>query len=200
MPDNTLIYQTNIHLRNGDHDSFMDVYNQYAKMLYHFLKKYIQDPHTVDDMVHDTFFNLWRSRERIELTRPIQNYLFRIARNVVYDELKKQIRQSDAMLTLKYEGELKATAYSVDNAILENEYDAIYDLAINRLPPQRKKIFRMHREEGLSHKEIAEFLDISPNTVKEHMSLAMKSIKDYIAKDHDMILKLWIVYILIGRS
>ena len=71
--------------------------------------------------------------------------------------------------------------------VVEGELDEIYGLAIDKLPSQRKRIFRMCREQGLSHKEIAQHLNISPNTVKEHMSLAMRTIKEYLAKDHDLI-------------
>ena len=83
----------------------------------------------------------------------------------------------------------------VERSLLDKEYATIYNLAVEILPPQRKRIFRMSREEGLSYKEIAGNLEISTQTVKEHMSLAMKTIKDYIAKEHDILLKITLLWL-----
>jgi len=190
MSITTEVYWINIRLRDGDHKAFLEIYNRHSKTLYHFARKFIQDTDVIDDIIHDSFLNLWNARHRIKGEYPIESYLFRIVRNLVFKHLKSQLRSAEAMVELKYFEEERSVARSAEQAVIEEEYEDIYELAIDRLPPQRKKIFMMCREEGLSHKEIAQFLNISPNTVKEHMSLAMKTIQDYIAKDHGVILSL----------
>ena len=190
MSITTEVYWINIRLRDGDHKAFLEIYNRHSKTLYHFARKFIQDTDVIDDIIHDSFLNLWNARHRIKGEYPIESYLFRIVRNLVFKHLKSQLRSTEAMVELKYFEEERSVARSAEQAVIEEEYEDIYELAIDRLPPQRKKIFMMCREEGLSHKEIAQFLNISPNTVKEHMSLAMKTIQDYIAKDHGVILSL----------
>jgi len=179
----------NSRLKNSDHDAFVFIYNSLAKELYYFVKKYIKDEAICDDIIHDSFLNLWNARERIQTTHPIRHYLFRITRNLVYKEIKKQISASILLTVDVVEHEKIEGGECVERTILDKEYANIYNLAINTLPPQRKRIFRMSREEGLTYKEIAGNLEISTQTVKEHMSLAMKSIKDYIAKEHDILLK-----------
>src|SRR5690606_1567472 len=196
MSITTEVYWINIRLRDGDHKAFLEIYNRHSKTLYHFARKFIQDTDVIDDIIHDSFLNLWNARHRIKSEYPIENYLFRIVRNLVFKHLKSQLRSAEAMVELKYFEEERLVARSAEQAVIEEEYEDIYELAIDRLPPQRKKIFMMCREEGLSHKEIAQFLNISPNTVKEHMSLAMKTIQDYIAKDHGVILSLLFVLLL----
>ncbi|MBE8721489.1 RNA polymerase sigma-70 factor [Sphingobacterium pedocola] len=196
MSENEEVYWINIRVREGDHQAFLEIYNRFNKTLYHFVKKFIQDTDVIDDTIHDAFLNLWNARHRIEGNHPIEGYLFRITRNLIFKQLKSQLKSAEAMVELRYFEEKRAVQQSVEQLVIHEEYEGIYELAIDRLPPQRKKIFIMSREKGLSYKEIAQFLEISPNTVKEHMSLAMKSIRDYIAKDHDVILKLLIFFLL----
>ncbi|SDD25403.1 RNA polymerase sigma factor [Niabella drilacis] len=191
-----LIYQINVRLRNGDHEAFLEIYERHSALLYNFVRKYIQDQDTVADMVHDTFYNLWRSRERVKAEYPIKNYLYRIARNVVFKELEKQVKTADALANLQRQETLRVATTPVDH--LGGAYRTLYEQALAQLPPQRKRIFQLCREEGLSHKEIARFLEISPNTVKEHMSLAMKSMKDYLAREHDIVMRLIILYVCFG--
>jgi len=188
MSMSTEVYWVNIRLRDGEHKAFLEIYNRFGKSLYHFIKKFIQDSDIADDIVHDSFLNLWNARDRVKGTHPIESYLFRIARNLVFKQLNSQLKSADALIELKYFEEKRSVECSVEQSVIGREYEGIYELAVDQLPPQRKKIFIMSREEGLSHKEIAQCLDISPNTVKEHMSLAMKSIRDYIAKDHGVVL------------
>lgn len=190
--------ELNIRLREGDHEAFYEVYGRFNKSLYHFSRKFIQDEDLIEDIIHDAFLNLWNARERINDAYRIESYLFRITRNLIYKHLRAMLRAAELVSELSYVGECKALQASPEHAVLTNEYDNIYELAVERLPPQRKRIFVLSREKGLSHKEIAQFLQISPNTVKEHMSLAIKSIRDYIAKEHDVILNILLFLFVLG--
>ena len=180
----------NLRLKNGESDAFEVIYNRYVKELYYFTNRYIQDSSLCDDIIHDSFLSLWNARERIRNSHPVKNYLFRITRNLIFKELKNQVNTSQIFKGVdSYETLEVKSGNSVEDSFADKEYSYIYNLAVDTLPPQRQRIFRMSREEGLNYKEIAGNLEISTNTVKEHMSLAMKSIKDYIAKEHDIILK-----------
>jgi len=195
LKTNKVQQEINIRLRSGDHQAFVEIYDANAKVLYHFVKKYIQNNAVIDDIIHDSFLLLWKSRDRIKVAHPVSHYLFRITRNQVFKELKKQIRTAEVFpLSTTPLFDEACKSYTAEESLIDKEYDSIYELAINRLPPQRKRIFKMSREEGLSYKEIAGDLEISSQTVKEHMSLAMKSIKDYIAKEHHILLKSVVLY------
>lgn len=190
------IILVNVNLRKGDHDSFVEVYNLYNKELYHFIKKFIWDSDQINDILNEVFLNLWKYRERINVTLPLRHYLYKIARNMVYKVLKKELKLMGLLEDIRWMKEKEIQPSSIENKLHEDELNIIYDLAVNQLPPQRKRIFKMSREEGLSYKEIGEYLNISPNTVKEHMSLAMKTMQDYIAKDHGIVLSTLICLLL----
>lgn len=182
-------------LKEGDHKAFMQLYDHYVDGLFNFIKKYISDDEVAEDIIHDSFYNLWKYRHNIKQDRSIHGYLYRIVRNEVYKAIRAQIQQK-SMLSLYTEKKRRIVEGSAHEWVVERELDEIYGLAVDTLPPQRKRIFRMCREEGLSHKEIAQHLNISPNTVKEHMSLAMRTIKEYLAKDHDVIFVVLILFLL----
>lgn len=182
-------------LKEGDHKAFMQLYDHYVDGLFNFIKKYISDDEVAEDIIHDSFYNLWKYRHNIKQDRSIHGYLYRIVRNEVYKAIRAQIQQK-SMLSLYTEKKRGVVEGSAHEWVVERELDEIYGLAVDTLPPQRKRIFRMCREEGLSHKEIAQHLNISPNTVKEHMSLAMRTIKEYLAKDHDVIFVVLILSLL----
>ncbi|MVZ60795.1 RNA polymerase sigma-70 factor [Sphingobacterium humi] len=193
--ENNILINLNIRLKNGDHDAFVLLYTSNSNELYHFVNKYIKDSSICDDIIHDTFLNLWNARTRISPEHPIKHYLFRICRNLIYKEIKKQVNTALLFNTQLAESlEVQGTE-CVERSLLDKEYATIYNLAVDILPPQRKRIFMMSREEGLSYKEIAGNLEISTQTVKEHMSLAMKTIKDYIAKEHDILLKITLLWL-----
>ncbi|MGJ1234552.1 MULTISPECIES: RNA polymerase sigma factor [Sphingobacterium] len=198
MSDTKEIFLLNVRLKEGDHNAFMEVYEKYNRGIYHFIKKFIQDTDTIDDIIHDAFLNLWKYRSNIKNNLSLQAYLYRISRNIIFKHLKEKIRSAEAILETSSDNQSFDNSPSADYSLESSEYDKIYELAIGQLPPQRKRIFLMSREEGLSYKEIADHLKISPNTVKEHMSLAMKTIREYIAKDHGIIYALLFLYTL-GR-
>jgi RNA polymerase sigma-70 factor (ECF subfamily) len=74
---------------------------------------------------------------------------------------------------------------TVDADLLSKQYEMVLQGAVRNLPPQRRNIFTLCRQEGRKYEEVAEMLQISRNTVKEHMVLAVRSIRDYVAKNTD---------------
>ena len=190
------IFLINNRLKYSDHGAFLEIYDGYSKSLYHFVKKFIYDTGAVDDIVHDTFLKLWNAREGIKPHFPIQNYLYKIARNLVYKRLKERMVFLEMQSELVYMEQKGNFQCSAEETYIDAEYRHIYESAVEQLPAQRKRIFKMSRQEGLSHREIAQHLNISINTVKEHMSLAMRSVKEYIAKEHDILLKVLVLYLL----
>ncbi|MDD4417157.1 MAG: sigma-70 family RNA polymerase sigma factor, partial [Proteiniphilum sp.] len=79
--------------------------------------------------------------------------------------------------------------------ILYNELNEIIEKAINRLTPRQKEIFRMSREEFMSHREIAQKLNLSIYTVQEHTTQALKSIRGFLAKYPESLADLFLILV-----
>jgi RNA polymerase sigma-70 factor (family 1) len=171
-------------LQQGSAEAFIQLYNHYHPALYSFVIKFIKVPELAEDILQEIFLKLWKIRERVNPELSFQAYLYRISRNLVYDRLK-QIA-ADKELCLRVIMEFQFTIEDTENKARWSQYQSLLKSAISQLPPQRQKIFKLCREEGKTYKDVSHELNISPNTVKEHMVLAVKSIKDYFYRYGDI--------------
>jgi RNA polymerase sigma-70 factor (ECF subfamily) len=140
---------------------------------------FIKDENMASDMAQDIFFKVWTNRESISKVVSFKNYLFRMAKNMVYDYF-----EHDAIKE-KYDHkqqEQKENFYSdmIEEDIYAKELSLLIDINIERMPFQRKRIFIMSRKEGLSNDEIAEQLKISKRTVENHITQALSDLRKII--------------------
>ena len=91
----------------------------------------------------------------------------------------------DESLRVEVMQQLTQSVADADLKVLWQQYESILHTAINNLSPQRQKVFRLCREEGKTYDQVANELGISRNTVKEHMVLAMKLIKEHFEQYGD---------------
>jgi RNA polymerase sigma-70 factor (ECF subfamily) len=178
-------------LQQGDTGAYITLYDQYYPSLYTYILHFINIPELAEDALQEVFIKIWEIRERINPELSFSGYLYRITRNHVFKLLKKI--SADAALRLQVMQELQQQTEDADTALLWKQYESLLHQAIAQLPPQRQKVFRLCREESKSYEEVAVELGISRNTVKEHMVLAMKSIKFFFYTNTDGILPLLLV-------
>ena len=154
----------------GNVEAFEHLFFQYQPRLGNFLTN-IHVPKTIDsDMAQDLFLSLWKDREKLKNVRSFSSYLFQMARFTVYDYFDRLI------VSEKYTNEYlqdACQAESEEEALFVRELQSIINRTVERMSPQRSKIYRMSREEGLSNDEIAKRLDISKRTVENHLTAAL---------------------------
>ncbi|SEW36471.1 RNA polymerase sigma factor [Chitinophaga arvensicola] len=173
-------------LQQGDTEAYITLYNQYYPSLYTYILHFIHVPELAEDALQEVFVKIWEVRERIRPELSFSGYLYRITRNHVFKLLKKIT--ADEALRLQVMQGLQQQTEDADTQLLWKQYESLLHEAIAQLPPQRQKVFRLCREESKSYEEVAIELGISRNTVKEHMVLAMKSIKFFFYTNTDGIL------------
>ncbi|MGF6847022.1 RNA polymerase sigma-70 factor (family 1) [Chitinophaga sp. W3I9] len=178
-------------LQQGDTEAYITLYDQYYPSLYTYILHFINIPELAEDALQEVFIKIWEIRERINPELSFSGYLYRITRNHVFKLMKKI--SADAALRLQVMQELQHQTEDADTRLLWKQYESLLHKAIAQLPPQRQKVFRLCREESKSYEEVAVELGISRNTVKEHMVLAMKSIKFFFYTNTDGILPLLLV-------
>lgn len=175
-------------LQQGDAEAYITLYNQYYPSLYTYILHFVNVPEFAEDALQEVFIKIWEIKERINPELCFSGYLYRITRNHVFKLLKKIT--ADEALRLQVMQQLQQQTEDADTQLLWKQYEALLHEAIRQLPPQRQKVFRLCREESKSYEEVAIELGISRNTVKEHMVLAMKSIKFFFYTNTDGILPL----------
>lgn len=175
-------------LKNGDNTAYKEIYNRYHSRLYYYVLKFLKDPDLAEDVIHDVFLKLWEVREQINPDLFILGYLYRISRNMVYKMIKKIATEED--LRSKIISLVDEAQSLTESKVQWDEYATLLEGAVNQLSPQCRRVFKLCREEGKTYDQTAALLGISKHTVKEHMMLAMKSIKQYFFNHADIVFTL----------
>jgi RNA polymerase sigma-70 factor (ECF subfamily) len=168
-----------LQVAEGDERAFETLFNAFLPKLYPFIIKFIKSELATQEILQETFIRVWLSRDKLsEIDNP-GGWLYKVASNECYSYLRKSI------LNNKFSNPLIAEPEPV-NATHESfalkELNRLIGEAINKLPAQRKKIYRLSRDEGKSIPEIASILNISPNTVKNALVASLKFIREYLIK------------------
>lgn len=157
-------------IANGNVDAFERLFFLYQPRLVNFLVGLTHDKEASRDMAQDLFLSLWQDRKKLKDVRQFSSYLFQMARFTVYDYFDR------LTVSEKYINEyLQTTSHgdSEEEALFVRELQRIINRTVEQMSPQRSKIYRMSREEGLSNDEIAIRLGISKRTVENHLTAAL---------------------------
>ena len=149
-------------LKLGDKQAFKGIYMKYHDRIYNFSLKLIADENEAQDIVQMVFIALWNQRECIDINKPVESYIYALARYTVYHAFRKRLYQKAAMENLIEEPQ---HADEIIDEIAFKELGSYLEELIEKLPPKRREIFKLNRTEGLTYKEIAARLNISENTV-----------------------------------
>lgn len=163
-------------LGQGDHHAFDILFIQYHPKVKLFLMGFVKDEELVRDMAQDIFFKVWTNREAISRVDSFKNYLFRMAKNMIYDYYEHSLVK-EKYKDKQYEQNKHVYADILEEEIFVRELSLIIDIAIEKMPPQRKLIFTKSRKEGLSNEEIAAQLNISKRTVENHITQALNDLR-----------------------
>ncbi len=161
-------------LSEGDSKAFEMLFLRYQPRLVAFFAGFIHDDEVSRDMAQDLFFSLWINRERLSAVRSFSSYLYRMARNALYNYY------DHSLVCEKYDAEQLFCPLVVENMeelLFARELQTLINLKVEQMPPQRRQIFRMSRVDGLSNEEIAVNLNISKRTVENHLTAALSDLR-----------------------
>ncbi|MEI2273781.1 RNA polymerase sigma-70 factor [Sphingobacterium sp. ML3W] len=164
----------------GEERALQHLMHRFWQPLFKTASVTMQDPEICQELVQNVFINIWRNREKINLRYSIKTYLFGCIRYEVFRNVKKKMDYVE----LK---DLDEDYVDSFNPLLKLEYSELLDYLdqmINQLPDKCKEIFYLSRMEQLSHKEIAEKLNISVKTVENQISIALKRLKQGMQNMH----------------
>ena len=185
MPDkNSHTERELLHLAAfGNEAAFIEIFNSYKDKLYSFLLRITKSEEQSLDFVQDVFMKLWINRAHLFSIDNFSAYIFRAAQNRALNSFKRSMTEC-CML------KKNAAALMVDDSILANlEYKLLQkklNEVVKKLPPQQSLVYRLSREQGLKHEEIAQQLNLSTSTVKNHMVQALKTIKAFLRNDTEL--------------
>ncbi len=162
-------------MKSDDQAAFTEIFDRYNGPLYIHAFKRLQDREECRDLVQELLATLWLKREALTFTTTLSGYLFMAVRNRIFNLLSKKKLNKEyitAIQHLETEGH-----FSTDHLVRLNQLTAIIDQEIAALPPRTREIFELSRKGFLSHKEIAEQLNLSEQTVKTTVNNALKILR-----------------------
>jgi RNA polymerase sigma-70 factor (ECF subfamily) len=171
-------------IADGSEPAFRMFYDLYWEKLYNYLMRIIKSPEIAEEIVIDIFLKLWTGRELLQDIRHLDNFLRKVAYNKAMDFFKIASRDTQLKRVIAHKMAAEEPT-GADYRLLDKESQNILQQAIRQLSPQRGLIFRLSREEGLTHDEIAQQLNLSRNTVRNSIAEALKTIRHYL-KDNDI--------------
>ena len=182
-------------LQKGDQIAFKQIFNRYQDKLLFYTFAIVKSKGAAKDIVQETFIKLWTNREKLDPDRSLSGFLHTIARNMALNYLKRA--GYDQKLRERIWEKIQEIQQRVETEemLFGRESSELVQQAIRQLPPRRKQIFKLSREKGLTHQEIASQLDISPNTVKNQIVSALKEIRTYLKRHTDIALT-WVIVLM----
>jgi len=165
-------------LKEDSEYAFQLIYDCNRNRIYKTAVWYLKSPILAQEVVQDVFLKLWFERNDFKINTSIEGWLFTVAKNNILNRLKKISNEWKALNILPLLR--NDVSNNTENSIQDSEYTSILNAAVKSLPTQQRKVFQMARQEQLSYSEIGKALELSPLTVKTHMSRALTHIKAYL--------------------
>ena len=168
-------------LRGGSQFAFERLFANYSQKLYRFSLSYLKSETEAEEIVQDVFLKLWENRHHLKSETSFQSYLFTIAFNAIRKHFNRKSRDE------KYAADILEFLASENTSIETNpDYELLaakLEQLIGQMPDRRKEIFMKRKKEGMSVREIAMAMDISPKTVENQITEAMHFLKKEFEKD-----------------
>lgn len=167
-------------LRTGDECCFESVYKTFFRGLCSFSSQYVS-LEEAKEIVQETMLWLWENRISLIPELSLKSLLFTIVKNKALNRVTQNATKSKVYQTIekKYQQQ-----FNDPDFYLQKELMSLFNEALNKLPEEFRKAFEMNRFEKLTHKEIAEQLHVSPQTVNYRIGQALKilrkELKDYL--------------------
>ncbi len=158
-------------------DGFKKLYKETYGPLVNYAYSKTKDWELSKEIVQNTFVRFWNKRNDINIRTSVKNYLFSMVRNGIIDYYRKEKNTVE----IEEIQNNKHISIEQDEISIQNEYKFKYGLkkAIGALKEKRRRIFELSKFEGLTYKEIADYLNISERTVEDNIAKAFKEIRNY---------------------
>jgi len=177
-------------LRNGDESALTELYNKFWQSLFVSSYNVLKDKELCEDIIQDIFMNIWHNREKLEINISLKGYMYACARYQVFNQFKKN---KDKIHVELFEDLDKRFQYSTpETQLMHDELLDQINSIVQALPEKCQLVYKLSREEQLSHKEIAERLDISTKTVENHITKALHVIRLSMGTSASMAMVLWL--------
>lgn len=162
-------------LSRGDEKAFDAIFMDYFPKLKSFIRSFIGVEEDAENISQDVFMDLWIRHKSLTKVENLNAYIYTMAKNAVYHAIQDTLKRATHSLPDNEVG--TAEPASAEDELYLQDLEEIIRKEVDKMPEQRKRIFKMSRFDGLSNEEIAIHLKISKRTVETHISAALCDLK-----------------------
>ena len=168
-------------IKEGNKSAYERLFKEYAPKIYHFSLSYLHNVADSEELVQDVFLKIWEKREMLDQSGNLKAFIYKVAINTIYDF----IRRKNVEYAFKDYVEAHADNSSTNtwHEVIYNEMQGQLNNLIEQFPEQRKKIFKMSKQEGLTNDEIAKELNLSKRTVENQLYRAIAFLKENLKNE-----------------
>jgi len=163
-------------IRNDDDQAFTLLYRRYWKDLFITASRALRGKEEAADVLQDVFLSIWNRRHELEIQGSLAAYLQTSVRYKVIHYIEKNITRRD-YLSLLTDTAVHTLEPGSDLQLQLKQLQETIHKAVESMPPKMQEVYRLSRQEYLTHREIAERLSISPGTAKKHIHNALQILK-----------------------
>lgn len=179
-----------------DQKAFAILFEYYRNRIYTVAFTLTDSKQAAEEIVQDVFVKVWLKRKELPAVEKFSAWLFVMARNMIFSFLRSEAAKAKKQRHAGADLLLSGSPQEALDKLGEKELRHLLLQAVDQLSAQQKQVYLLSKEAGMKQQEIAEQLNIAPQTVKKHLQYAMRSIRAYILSKGDLnlaLLFLWIV-------
>jgi RNA polymerase sigma-70 factor (family 1) len=177
----------------GDEAAFKSIFDNYKARTFTFVVNFIHSKADAEEIVQDTFLGLWQNRDSLTAVEHPRNYIYTIVRNRTLRYLSNVARDEKMMKVVW--ANMQEEVNPTEEALQLKESQALINQALSMLSEQKQKVFKMCRELGMSHENIALETGLSKSRVKNIMVEVLQFIKVFLSRNSLIIIFLEVFYL-----
>lgn len=178
----------------GHEPSFTKLYQQYYSRVFSTALQYCKIRALAEDIAQQVFFVVWEKRSSLTTIENGESWLWTVARNLTMNVLRKEASRQTYITHIKERFEQED--HTPLQELLNKQKGERIKKIINILTPRQQQVYKLSRDNGMTYAEIAKALHLSPDTVKEYMTEALKTIRKMLLqyKDEILLLSTWLLF------
>lgn len=165
-------------LKGGSRKAFTALYQMYSNRIYGFCFQWTKSHEDAEEVLQDVFTRLWMYRDTIQEEDTLLYFIFRVAKNLLINRYRSQLNSPIFEEFVLYNHEQAEVSDSASQPIEFEEFRRLIDQIGQTLPRTQQLVFEYSIHRQMSHREIAEALELSEQTVRNQLSLALKVFRE----------------------
>jgi RNA polymerase sigma-70 factor (ECF subfamily) len=175
-----------LQISKGSEPAFRQLYNAHHQHIYSFALFLTRSDILAEDITQEIFIKIWTLRNQLAGVGNFNAWIRTVVRNHTYTYVTRLAREQ--LILKEIAGNSEEGVNQTETDVLDHEYSRLLQQAIEQLAPQQKKVYLLSRQQGLKQEAIAAEMDLSVQTVKNHMKAALRNIKNFISSRTDVLI------------